>query len=135
MISKEKQEALKERMELLDIKEDDLVEKFVLGSGKGGQKVNKTFSTVYLKHLPTGIEIKCQQERSRSLNRFFARRLLCEKIEERLNVEKTAKQKAIDKLRKQKKRRSRRIQQKLLEEKRSHAQVKKMRKSPSSDEY
>ena len=64
MIAKEKLESLDARMERLGIKEADLVEKFILGSGKGGQKVNKTSSTVYLKHIPTGTEVKCQRERS-----------------------------------------------------------------------
>ncbi len=63
MISKEKFDELHARMERLGIRSDDLVEKFILGSGKGGQKVNKTSSCVYLKHVPTGIEIKCRQKR------------------------------------------------------------------------
>ena len=63
-LSKEKKSDLEERMEKLKIFEDDLIEKFILGSGSGGQKVNKTSSCVYLKHLPTGIEVKCQQART-----------------------------------------------------------------------
>ena len=99
-VSKEKQEALKKRMEALGIHEEDLIEKFILGSGSGGQKVNKTSSCVYLKHLPTKIEVKCQQERSREMNR------------------------------QQKKRRSRRLQKKILEEKRKRSETKSLRKKP-----
>ncbi len=82
MITKEKLEKLEKWMEDLSIKDDDLIEKFILGSGSGGQKINKTSSCVYLKHIPTGIEIKCQKERSRELNRYVARKELCNRIEE-----------------------------------------------------
>ena len=72
----EKETQLLERMAALGIREADLVERFVRGTGKGGQKVNKTSSCVYVLHRPSGIEIKCQRERSQSLNRFLARREL-----------------------------------------------------------
>ncbi len=113
MISKEKKDELAARMESLQIREEDLLEKFILGSGPGGQKVNKTASTVYLKHLPTGIEIKCSKERSQELNRFFARRMLCEQIEKQHYGMQTAKDKAIEKIRKQKKRKVRKLKRKL----------------------
>ena len=82
IITAVKQEQLLRRMAELKIREADLEEKFVLGSGRGGQKVNKSSTCVYLRHRPTGVEVKCQKERSRALNRFFARRLLCDKIAE-----------------------------------------------------
>lgn len=107
VISPEKQRDLLERMQRLGIREQDLLEKFILGSGKGGQKVNKTASTVYLKHIPTATEVKCQQERSREMNRFFARRRLCELVEEKLHGTKSSKQMKIEKIQKQKKRRKR----------------------------
>ena len=103
MISKEKQEALKKRMESLGIHEDDLVEKFILGSGSGGQKVNKTSSCVYLKHLPTKTEVKCQRDRSREMNRFLARRELCDQVAEKIHQKKTARKRAMEKIRQQKK--------------------------------
>ncbi len=127
-VSKEKKEALEKKMEQLKIYEEDLIEKFILGSGSGGQKVNKTSSCVYLKHLPTGIEVKCQQERSREMNRFFARRELCEKIAYQIHQEKTKKQKEREKIRQQKKRRSRRLKQKILDEKKKHSETKNLRK-------
>lgn len=80
-ISEEKNKWLKERMETLAIFEKDIKEKFVRSSGKGGQKVNKTSSCVYLKHIPTGIEVKCMEDRSQSINRFLARRELVERID------------------------------------------------------
>lgn len=106
MITQAKQELLRKRMELLGIQEQDLLEKFVLGSGSGGQKINKTSSCVYLKHIPSGIEVKCQKDRSREMNRFFARRELCDLLEAQ-SGKVTEKQKKIDKIRKQKKRRER----------------------------
>lgn len=80
-VSEEKIRWLVEKMEALGINEKDIEEKFVRSSKKGGQKVNKTSSCVYLRHIPTGIEVKCMKERSQSLNRFLARRELIKKIE------------------------------------------------------
>ena len=133
MIAKEKEIELLERMVRLGIKDDDLVEKFILGSGSGGQKINKTHSCVYLKHLPSGIEIKCQRDRSREMNRYFARRELCEKLEFALFREKSKKQQEIAKIRRQKKRRSRRTQEKLVETKRATSTKKTLRKPPNTD--
>ena len=129
MIQKSKEDALKERMESLGIKEDDLVEKFILGSGSGGQKINKTSSCVYLKHLPTGIEVKCQQDRSRELNRFLARRKLCEEIEEKVKGIKSEKQQKVEKIKRQKRRRSRRSKEKMLDNKKRHSEKKVHRSS------
>lgn len=126
----DKWEELTARMQRLGIQDSDLVEKFILGSGSGGQKINKTSSCVYLKHIPTGIEVKCQSTRSRDLNRLYARRELCEKLEGLLFKEKSNKQKEIEKIRRQKRRRSRRSQEKMLENKKSHSQKKQLRKPP-----
>ena len=117
MISKDKWEKLSEWMEKLHIHGSDLVENFILGSGKGGQKLHKTASTVYLKHLPSGLELKCQDSRSREDNRYFARKRLCEKLQALLGCEKTKTQQKIEKIKRQKKRRSRRSKQHMLEEK------------------
>lgn len=129
-LSKHKVDDLKRRMERLDLKEEDLIEKFVLGSGSGGQKINKTSSCVYLKHVPTGIEVKCQKERSREMNRWFARRELVEKLEKILFNEKSKKEQELAKIRRQKKRRSRKQKQKMVEEKREVSQKKAFRSNP-----
>lgn len=105
--SKNKLNELNTRLSALNISNTDLIIKAILGSGSGGQKQNKTHNCIYIKHIPTGIELKCQDSRSRSLNEFLAKRLLCDKLEERLGI-KTKRISKIDKLRKQKKRRSRR---------------------------
>lgn len=128
---KDKWEELKARMERLQIFESDLIEKFILGSGSGGQKINKTSSCVYLKHLPSGFEIKCQKTRSRELNRLYARRELCEKMEDAVFKEKSDRQQKIEKIRRQKRKRSRRAQEKVLKDKKILSQKKEFRRSPS----
>jgi len=87
-VSEGKNKWLKERMEALGVREEDLRETFIRSSGKGGQHVNKTATCVYLRHIPTGLEVKCMQDRSQSVNRFLARRELLEKLAE-LRGEKT----------------------------------------------
>ena len=133
-ISSAKQHQLRREMNALGIREEDLVEKFVLGSGKGGQKVNKTSSCVYLRHVPTGIELKCRRERSRALNRLFARRELCDRIRERVLGEKTKRQQAAEKIRRQKRRRSRRQKERMLQNKRKRGDLKQLRKPVGPDE-
>ncbi len=79
-VTEKKEKELLEEMRKLGIKESDIEEKFIKCSGHGGQKLNKTSTGVYLRHIPSGIEVKCTKERSQGLNRFFARRILVEKI-------------------------------------------------------
>lgn len=131
MITQEKWDELRRKMGELGIREDDLIEKFILGSGRGGQNLQKTSSCVYLKHIPTGFEIKCQRERSRDMNRYFARRELCEKIETQVLNIKSKKIHAIEKKRRQKRKRSKRAQQKVLENKKRRGSVKEMRGAPT----
>ncbi len=83
-VSEEKNRWLKEKMEALGIHEKDIEEKFIRSSGSGGQKVNKTSSCVYLKHIPTGVEVKWMRERNQSLNRFLARRELVLRVQKLL---------------------------------------------------
>ena len=97
----------------LEIREEDLQEKFIRGSGRGGQKVNKTSTCVHLKHVPSGIEVKCQKERSREMNRFFARRILCDRIEDLVLGKDSSKSQEIDRIRRQKRKRSKRAKDKL----------------------
>ncbi|MEZ4754269.1 MAG: peptide chain release factor-like protein [Bdellovibrionota bacterium] len=115
-------------MKLLEIREEEITEKFIKGSGKGGQKINTTSSCVQLKHLPTGIEVKCQQDRSRAMNRFLARRELCDKIEEKILGEKSKAKQQAEKIRRQKRRRSRRAKAKMLDDKKKRGEVKNKRK-------
>lgn len=133
-IKDSKWDSLIREMEKYEVFDDDLIEKFILGSGSGGQKVNKTHSCVYLKHVPTGFEVKCQKTRSREANRFHARRELLDKIKEQIYQEETKRKKEADKIRKQKKRRSRKSKEKMLEEKKKRSETKELRKKPKADD-
>lgn len=132
MITREKWQQLHVRMFSLGIFEEDLIEKFILGSGSGGQKINKTSSCVWLKHEPTGITVKCQKERSRELNRYFARRRLCEKLDIKINQSKSEQELAIAKIRRQKRKRSKRAKEKMLADKRYQAIKKQGRKKTNA---
>lgn len=100
-VTEKKEKELLEEMQKLGIKESDIEEKFIKCSGHGGQKLNKTSTGVYLKHIPSDIEVKCTKERSQGLNRFFARRILVEKIKEFMGIP-TKKEIEIEKIRKKK---------------------------------
>ena len=113
-VSEEKDRWLKERMEALGIHEKDIEEKFIRSSGSGGQKVNKTSTCVYLKHIPTGIEVKCMRERNQSLNRFLARRVLVTRIE-KLSGQLTPDEVRIKRVKRQKSKRKERARLKYGE--------------------
>lgn len=106
-VSVEKNIWLKEKMKILDIYEKDIKEKFIRSSGRGGQKINKTSTCVYLKHVPTGIEVKCMKDRSQSINRFLARRELVKRIEG-LSGQLTSEDMKQEKIKKQKLKRKKR---------------------------
>jgi protein subunit release factor B len=128
-VSLEKEKALRDKLDSLEIYEKDIQEKFICSGGKGGQNVNKVATCVYLKHVPTGIEVKCQRERTQGLNRYRARELLYKKIERFVMNEKSEEVKRIEKLRRQKRKRSKRAKDKMLDDKHKQAQKKKKRGS------
>ena len=107
-ITERKKEELEKRMHKCGLLEKDLEEKFVRSGGAGGQKVNKTSTCVHLKHVSTGLAVKVQKSRSQGLNRFYARRQLCELLENELLGKDSPEAKRIEKIRKQKDRRKRR---------------------------
>ena len=133
MISPETVEKIKERMALASVFEEDIEESFILGSGPGGQKVNKTASTVRLYHAPSGIMIKYGLNRSREMNRWLARRELAEKILEKIDSALSVRKQEVEKVRRQKRRRSRRQKAKMLEDKR-HQGAKKAARGKVSGE-
>jgi protein subunit release factor B len=133
-VSPKKIADLELRMAALGIRERDIEEHFVRSSGRGGQNVNKVSTCVVLRHPPTGTEVKCQAERSQALNRYIARRILCEKVERKLHGERSAAERKIWKIRKQKRRRSRRAKEKVLEGKRIQSAKKALRRRVRRDE-
>ena len=126
-VSSEKEKELTQRMLELGVSESDIEETFVRSSGPGGQKVNKTSSCVQLLHIPTGLAVKCQRERSQSLNRHLARRLLLDKIERQQKGFVANEQEKIEKLRRQKRKRSKRAKEKMLSAKHQQARKKELR--------
>lgn len=123
-------------MRRLDVRESDLEERFIRASGPGGQNVNKVSTCVVLRHGPSGLEVRCQQERSQALNRFLARRILLRRLEAERLGRLSAEAQRIAKIRRQKRRRSRRAKEKLLHDKRVRALKKSLRASirPGRDE-
>ena len=133
-VGERKEENLKEKMQKFGIKEKDLEESFIRASGPGGQKINKTSVCVYIKHVPTGTEVKCAQNRSRALNRFLARRRLVEKIEEKILGKMAEKRQLAEKIRRQKRKRSKRAKEKILRNKKIQSDKKSLRKKVDSEE-
>ena len=126
-VTHEKEKMLNDKMEALGIKETDIIERFVRSQGHGGQKVNKTSTCVYLKHIPTGIEVKCQKERSQALNRFLARRILMNKIQNMVLGKESDEQQRIEKIKRQKRKRSKKAKEKVLRLKHFQSEKKKER--------
>jgi len=120
---------IRAKMVQAGVAEADLEEHFVLGSGPGGQKVNKTASTVSLKHLPTGTVVKCGKMRSREANRWLARRQLADKLLEKIDGVISDRQQEAEKIRRQKRRRSRRQQARVLADKKHQSDKKAGRRT------
>jgi protein subunit release factor B len=126
-VSSDKAKSLADRMLTLGVAESDFEESFIRSSGPGGQKVNKSSSCVYLIHIPTGLSVKCQRERSQSLNRFLARRLLLDKIEKQQKGFIAQEKEILEKIRRQKRKRSKRAKEKILTAKHQQAEKKVLR--------
>ncbi len=130
-MSAQKERQLQDLMRETNVAESDLEESFIKGSGKGGQKINKTSSCVYLLHKPSGMEVKCQRYREQSLNRYEARRMLCERLKEKLEGLKSERTAQIEKIRRQKRRKTKRQKAKMVDDKRHKSIIKSRRKKAS----
>ena len=126
-VSEKKNLILQKKIKKLGLCEGDFEEHFIRSGGAGGQNVNKVSSCVVMRHRPTGLEVKCQKERSQALNRFLAKRMLVEKIEAKVLGAQSERQKQVEKIRRQKRRRGRRAKEKMLESKKFHSHKKAMR--------
>ncbi|NCO67697.1 MAG: peptide chain release factor-like protein [Nitrospirae bacterium CG_4_10_14_0_8_um_filter_41_23] len=126
-VSPLKEKGLIKKMEALNIHEKDIKESFVRSGKKGGQHVNKTSTCVYLRHIPTGIEVKCQEERSQSVNRYKARVILVKKIDQLVKGKESEEIQRIEKIRRQKRKRSKRAKEKMLTEKKITSEKKRFR--------
>ena len=133
MISPETIERIKALMAEASVFEEDLEESFILGGGPGGQKTNKTSNVVRLSHEPSGIAVKCGENRSREVNRWLARRLLAETILEREHKRKSDARQKAEKVRRQTRRRSRRQKQRMLADKHAHAEIKANRRKVEAE--
>lgn len=134
MVSRDTIRQILVRMGELRIAREDLEETFTRGRGAGGQKINKTSSTVRLKHLPTGIEIRCQEERSLSQNRYLARVLLCDRVEARLTAAKQQRGAALSQARARSGKRSAGLKRRMVANKRKRGEVKAARRKPAAGE-
>jgi len=106
-VTERKKAELEQRMRKCNLNEKDIEEKFVRSSGAGGQKVNKSSTCVHLKHIRNGLAVKVQKSRSQGLNRYYARKRMCELLENKLLGKESPEAKRIEKIRKQKDRRRR----------------------------
>jgi peptide chain release factor len=120
-------DALTNRMRKLGIRDGDLEETFTRGTGAGGQKINKTSSTVVLVHVPTGLEVRCQRERSQNMNRIIARSELCDKLEAKLNAVRQERRDAVELKKRQNRKRPRGLKERILQSKHHRSDIKRHR--------
>jgi protein subunit release factor B len=125
---------LSDRLRRLGIAESDLVEQFVRSGGKGGQNVNKVSTCVLLTHRPSGISVRCEEERSQAQNRVLARKRLADKFEQRKRDAQARERHAVERIKRQKRKRSRGAKEQMLKNKHHRAGIKKNRSARGWDD-
>lgn len=120
-------------LEALGIRPADLQETFSRSGGKGGQNVNKVSSAVTLVHVPTGVWVRCETERSQAANRIIARKRLAEKLEGLKRQERLREQHAREKLRRASRRPGPQAQRRRLENKKRRGEIKRGRRPAFDD--
>ena len=118
---------LRARFVSLGVNPGEVEERFVRGAGAGGQKINKTSSTVWLQHRPTGVEVRCQRERNQATNRLIAWTELADKLEWRRQEAKNEAQSARELVRRQNLKKTRGQKIKMIQTKKHRAKIKEKR--------
>ena len=122
-------EAVRQRLAGLGVDPAEVEERFVRGGGPGGQKINKTSSTVWLLHRPSGLVVRCQVERSQAVNRELAWAELAGKLAQRAQVAAAAAQAAREAERRRNRQKSRGQKVRMIEAKHHRARIKHARRS------
>ncbi|MBA3848565.1 MAG: peptide chain release factor-like protein [Opitutus sp.] len=120
---------LRARFVSLGVRPEEIEERFVRGAGAGGQKINKTSSTVWLRHRPSGVEVRCQREREQSVNRLLAWLELAGKLEWRRAESANAAQAARELARRQTRQKSRGQKARMIQTKKHRARLKGARRA------
>jgi protein subunit release factor B len=115
------------RLAALGLRAEDVEERFIRGAGPGGQKINKTSSTVVLRHRPSGTEVRCQAERSQAANREAAWALLCGKLEKARAAERLAREQEREAARRRTRQKSHGQKVRMIEAKKHRAKHKARR--------
>jgi peptide chain release factor len=131
-VHSDKEQQLALRMAALGVRESDIEETFVKSGGHGGQNVNKLATCVVSVHRPTGLQVKCQTTRHQGLNRFIARKLLLDKIEDLHKSRVAAERARVEKIRRQKRKKSRRAKERMLADKAHRSDKKAERRGGKS---
>jgi protein subunit release factor B len=121
------------RLAALGVKAADVDERFIIGSGHGGQKLQKTSSCVWLRHRPSGVETRCQRERSQSANRELAWAELCAKLEERQRLVSARQTDERELVRRRSRQKSRGQKIRMIQSKKHRAGIKKRRGRPDAN--
>ena len=133
-VSSKKNENLQRAMEQLGIREADLKESFIRSSGPGGQHVNKVATCVVLIHVPTGLVVKCQKDRSQAMNRYSARRILLKRLESQIRGRQSEEARRVAKIKRQKRRRSKRAKAKMHQSKQEQSEKKRRRQRVDTED-